>query len=241
MCRMFVTAGMSRSGLTPACRCQSCLAQLREAVSASARNSGPMPEYHAAGQRIGKSLLFTQSRAAHRTFRRAARIVGRQRSRPVERTTTTEVDLAGTHERAQCLPLRSHRPASRAPAVSTIVTGTPVDVHDLRQQITCRPWHVGDDRPARAGERVEQPRLAGVGPARDAPRAAPRGSSGRVARSRSNAATRDATAAISPAAALRSTNDSPRPGNRARPRGEPSDRTARDRSRRCRAVSVPSS
>ena len=56
---------------------------------------------------------------------------------------------------------------ARRPAVSTSVTGTPVDVDGLGHEIARRAGNVGDDRAAGAGEPVEQARLAGVRPPDD--------------------------------------------------------------------------
>ena len=87
----------------------------------------------------------------------------------------------------------------RRPAVSTIVTGTPSKIRALGDQIARRPWHVRDNGPGRAGECIEQARLARVRAADDRDEAPLRGSSRPVPasalqRARTAASTRDASA-----------------------------------------------
>ena len=117
----------------------------------------------------------------------------------------------------------------------------PFDVDALRDQIARGARHLGDDRAVGAGQRVEQTRLADVGPPAMTTVAPsriirPRAAS---ASSASICATTTSDADGDLAAARRS--DSPRPENRATPRAARSDRTARASIAAMRRVSVPSS
>ena len=174
------------------------------------------------GQAAGRSLLFATTTRGTSTFASSsARSSGVERPRPIEHDDDDARRSAAAAARARCLLLRSRRLASRTPAVSTSVTGTP-SMSTPRSQIARRPGHVGHDRAARADERVEQARLAGVRPARRARPCSPRGQARPRARVSSSASTRDADRRDLAGAALPARrSESPRRESRATPRGAP--------------------
>ena len=174
------------SGRTPAAIASASSARSRLPRRAARPQSGLASAGIGAARRPARDRTCWR-RGSAASSRDAARAPARPRRRGPRRRRTRRRwrrRAPPPHARARRRSLSTGSSVSRRPAVSTSVTGTPSHVDRRLERVARRARDLRHDRALGADERVEERRLAGVGPAQDRDAAARREQPARLVASR---------------------------------------------------------